>query len=100
MIVPTNGRVMWYHPMGQPEIVQHDVSKPLTAHVVHVWGDHMVNVVVLDSNGTAHPRTSVPIVQDGSPYTAGPSPYLEWMPYQKGQAAKHDAEAKADTAVA
>lgn len=91
-ITPTNGRIMWYHPgtfLG--DIVQHDKSIGLTAIVCHVWSDHLVNLDVIDSNGNHHSRTSVPIVQDGSPYTVGPSPYAEWMPYQKGQAAKHDA---------
>lgn len=92
MITPTNGRIMWYQPGNYLNgIVQHDASKPLPAMVCHVWGDHMVNLDVVDSNGTHHARTSVPIVQDGSPYTAGPSPYAQWMPYQVGQAAKHEA---------
>lgn len=90
-IVPTNGRVMWFHPKGLLGITQHDKSVPLAAIVCHVWGPHMVNLDVIDSSGTHHARTSVPIVQDGSPFTAGESPYAVWMPYQTQQAAKHEA---------
>lgn len=89
MITPTNGRIMWYHPMAQNDIAQHDGNVPLAAIVCQVWDDHMVNLVVIDSNGSHHARTYVPIAQDGSPYSAGPSPYAEWMPYQIGQAKKY-----------
>ena len=96
MIKPTVGRVMWYRPgdylIG---LVEHDPAQPMTAHVCYVWNDNMVNLLVIDHAGNTQVRTSVPIVQDGSPYTAGPSPYAEWMPFQKGQAAKTEAaEAK------
>ena len=95
MIRPTVGRVMWYHPGDYSDgIVQHDPAQPMAAHVCYVWGDHMVNLLVIDHSGGTHARTSVPIVQEGSPYSAGPLPYAEWMPYQKGQAAKHDAAEK------
>lgn len=63
----------------------------MAALVTWVWGDHMVNLVVFDSNGNPMGRTSVPVVQEGSPYTVGDSPYVEWMPYQIGQAKKNEA---------
>lgn len=90
MIKPTVGRVMWYRPGDnlQGGMTQHDPAQPMSAHVVFVWNDHMVNLLVIDHAGGIHARSSVPIVQDGSPWSAGPSPYAEWMPYQKGQAAK------------
>lgn len=94
-IIPTNGRVMLYHPGNDDSVVQHDKAQPLTAHVCHVWGEDMVNVMVIDSTGEQRPCSSVPIVQDGSPWTAGASPYLTWMSYQIGQAKKH---AEADVA--
>lgn len=97
MIKPTNGRVVWYTPArGGPSsalsdaelgMIQHDQSQPLTAHIVHVWGDRLVNLVVFDSNGIAHPRTGVDLQQDGDSVNAD-GRYAEWMPYQKGQAAK------------
>jgi hypothetical protein len=91
MIKPTVGRVMWYHPgdyANDLDLVQYDKAQPMAAHVAYVWNDHMVNLLVIDHKGAAHQRKSVPIVQEGSPYTVGRSPYCEWMPYQKGQAAK------------
>lgn len=93
MITPTIGRVMWYRP-GEflNGLTQHSADQPMTAHVCYVWSDNMVNLLVIDHAGMTQARTSVPIVQEGGPYTAGPSPYAEWMPYQKGQAAKHEAE--------
>lgn len=94
-IVPTNGRIMWYYPGNSlGEIIQHDRTKPLAAIVCHVWGDHMVNLDVIDSSGRHHSRTSVPIVQYESPYTAGESPYAVWMPYQVHQAIKHKDDPK------
>ncbi|MBF5006826.1 hypothetical protein ISG32_21500 [Diaphorobacter sp. NR2-3-3-1] len=47
----------------------------------------------MDANGNAHSRTSVPLVQDGDSCPAN-GYYCEWMPYQKGQAAKTEAAEK------
>lgn len=89
MIVPSIGRVMWYHPQNSiANMTQHDSKQPMIGHVCYVWNENMVNLLVIDHNGKRHERTSVPVVQDGSPYTVGDSPYVEWMPYQIGQAAK------------
>jgi len=90
MIKPTIGRVMWYWPEKQFRDDQ-----PWAAFVVKVWDDNMVNLTVCNHEGNVQPKTSVPVVQDGSPYTAGDSPYVEWMPYQIGQAKKHETEDKA-----
>jgi hypothetical protein len=55
----------------------------------------MVNLNVWNADGHAqNGNTSVPVVQDGSPYTVGDSPYVEWMPFQVGQAKRHEAEVK------
>ena len=84
MIIPAVGRVMWYWPAKE-----HRGDQPWAATVAYVHGDNMVNLAVIDANGNANGgKTSVPIVQEGSPYTAGASPYAEWMPYQIGQAAR------------
>lgn len=94
MIKPTNGRVVLYTPAkptndfdSDKAIEQHDSSVPLTALVVHVWGDRMVNLVVFDSNGNSHQRTSVTLLQDDD-LAPEWGRYAEWMTYQKGQAAK------------
>lgn len=89
MITPSIGRIMWYWPQKEQR-----EDQPLAAIVTRVWGDNMVNLCVFNSSGVPEQRTSVPIVQEGSPHTVGDSPYVEWMPYQIGQAKKHE-EAKA-----
>ena len=91
MITPTNGRVVWYSPGAWDTIHQIDKAKPLAALVTHVWGDRMVNLCVFDSDGVPCPRTSVPLLQDDDARADRPvGPCCEWMPYQKGQAAKTD----------
>jgi hypothetical protein len=54
-----------------------------------VWSDTCVNLVVFNANGVPYNRTSVLLVQDANPVPG--SQYCEWMPYQKGQAAKTEA---------
>ena len=84
MIKPSIGSIMWYWPEKHLRSDQ-----PWPAIVSYVHSDNLVNVSVWNKDGHAqNGRTSVPVVQDGSPYTVGNSPYVEWMPYQKGQAAK------------
>lgn len=92
MIKPTIGRVMWYWPSKANRGEQ-----PLCALVCFVHGDDMVNLAVFGREGSTWGSASVPIVQEGSRYTAGDSPYCEWMPYQKGQAAKTEAAEAAAT---
>lgn len=94
IITPTNGRIVWYTPdaLSDPLVI-HDKATPLAAMVVHVWGDRMVNLVVFDSDGYQHRRTSVTLVQDDDPKPSG-GRYCEWMPWQLGQAKRHE-ESKA-----
>lgn len=89
MIKPSVGRVMLYWPQASERGEQ-----PWAALVTHVHSDNMVNLAAFFPDGGYHPTTSVPVVQDGSPYTKGDSPYAEWMPYQLGQAAKTEAVQK------
>src|SRR6266403_5191936 len=90
MIKPTIGRVMWFWPV-KPE----RGAQPYASLVTYVHDDNMVNLVAFTTDGVPFPAGRVAIVQDGSPYVAGDLPYAEWMPYQKGQAAKTEAlEAK------
>jgi hypothetical protein len=100
MIEPSNGRIVWYTPYNTEMegafgmAVQRDKDGkviPLTAQICAVWGPRMVNLVVTDANGKQYAITSRSLLQDGdepNPYGG----YAQWMPYQKGQAAKHDAE--------
>jgi hypothetical protein len=91
MIEPTVGRVVWYRP-NETEQIKSD--QPLAAIVAYVHNPRLVNLAVFEPNGNHHSRTSVTLVQEGDAYLAGSS-FCEWMPYQKGQAAKAEAaEAK------
>lgn len=90
MIQPTVGRVVWFYKYvpGQGH------KGPLAAHVAHVHSDAMVNLMVIDEMGTPRSETSVHLRQDIG-YAPPEGDYCEWMPYQKGQAAKTEAlEAK------
>jgi hypothetical protein len=85
MIKPTVGRVVLFHPDVPREASQPD--KTLAATVANVWSENCVNLTVHNEDGTTRPVTSVRLVQAGeAPPVAGP--WCEWMPFQKGQAAK------------
>lgn len=99
MIKPTVGRVVLFWPTAQYAqqrgMVFGDTSQPLAALVTYVHGDRMVNLAVHDHNGDIWPVCSVPLVQEGDDAVIPGSFYCEWMPYQKGQAAKTEALEKA-----
>lgn len=91
-IAPTVGRVVHFHPHPAESIAFSD--QPLAALVTYVHSDTMVNVVVFDSNGNPHPKTSIRLQQD-DPLDVKGGNFVAWMPYQVGQAAKTEAlEAK------
>lgn len=98
IIKPTPGRVVWYWPSQQEidakAIAYFDQTQPLAATVAYAWHDRMVNLSVIDQDGAQFRRTSVTLLQEGGerPHTSE-GPFAEWMPYQKGQAAKADATA-------
>lgn len=87
MIKPTVGRIVWYTPsQNDKERIAYN-DQPLAAIVVYVHQDGLVKLAVFDANGDHHTRGFVPLLQDDD---ARPEDgfYCEWMPYQKGQAAK------------
>lgn len=91
IIVPSVGRIVWYRPsVNDAGVMLIRDGQPLAAMVVYVWHDRMVNVTVWDHNGKAFVRTSVFLCQDGDVVPPG-NAHAEWMPYQKGQAAKTEA---------
>lgn len=92
MIKPTIGRVVWFWPGLANE------GQPQAAIVAHVWSDTCVNLAVFDANGNASGRTSVLLHQDGNERQS--ACFAEWMPYQKGQAAKTEALEAAATPAA
>lgn len=87
MIEPTVGRVVLYRPMLNDGHVI-DPDKPMAATISYVWSDHMVNLSIVDHDGVQFSKTSVTLVQDDQLVDPGE---CEWMPYQKGQAAKTEA---------
>ena len=85
VIKPTVGRVVWFYPYSHEDFPKQP-NQPLAAMVACVWSDTCVNLVVFDANGYPHSKASVFLYQgDGDKPDSG---YCEWMPYQKGQAAK------------
>ena len=88
MIKPTIGRIVWYY--------EADIhAQPRAAIICYVWSDTCVNLAVFSQNGFAESRTSVLLWQEGHGTPRPSSYFAEWMPYQKGQAAKTEAlEAK------
>lgn len=87
IIKPSNGRIVLFTPGPDFAGIWHDQSQQLAASICHVWGDRMVNLDVIDSNGIHWPVTSVGLLQPGDA-KAYEDRYCEWMPYQKGQAGK------------
>lgn len=97
MIKPTVGRVVWYRPNGADMHMNiEDADQPCMAQIVYPHrGDERVNLIVHDHLGYDYARTGVVLVQEGGTVPPGEA-YCEWMPYQKGQAAKTEqAEAAA-----
>lgn len=94
MIKPTIGRVVLVQ--GRSESTDPSQAEP--ALVSYVWSDTMINVGGFDHNGKTFSFTSLKLLQDDEPApTVGA--YAEWMPYQKGQAAKTEALEAAAKAV-
>lgn len=100
-IPPTVGRVLWFYPSqrtGESGFARHADGGPYAAIIAHVWDDNMVNLAVFDANGVAHSRTSVPLIHvDG---VVPDYAFCGWMPFQKGQAARQDAQAAAQVSAA
>lgn len=79
MIKPTIGRIVWYY----EDAVQ---EQPMPGIVCYVHNDAEVNLTIFLPNGLNKPRSSVFLYQgDGDRPLSN---FAEWMPYQKGQAAK------------
>lgn len=88
VIVPTIGRQVWFWGFSRVVAGRPD-DQPEAATVCYVHSPSMVNLQVINCNGEARSVCSVFLRQ---PDTEPPTndAYCEWMPYQIGQAAKHD----------
>jgi len=88
MIEPTPCRMVWYHPAGADP-----AALPHAAMVVGVHNERCVNLAIFDAEGHLYHGTEVLLLQDGD--TRPERAYAEWMPYQKGQSAKTEADTAA-----
>jgi len=95
VITPTIGRRVWLFvkPGAKPPFAHYEdgdgKSQPHDAGIAYVWGDRCINISVAGHDGTVHNLTSVPLRQEGDPESAF-GWWCEWMPYQVGQAKKHE----------
>jgi len=90
VIKPSIGRVVWFQPGKSIEQPLRD--QPFAAIVAYVWNDRMINLAYFNENGEPRNATSVTLLQDDD-QTPGHGHFAEWMPFQKGQAAKQEAPA-------
>lgn len=87
MIIPTVGRVVWVWPGKQTgSHVVLEREQPWSGQVVFVHNEREVNVVGHDHVGHPFAVQRIRLRQDDD--EAPEDIYAEWMPYQKGQAAK------------
>ncbi|MGE0751843.1 MAG: hypothetical protein AB7F39_06720 [Variibacter sp.] len=89
-IKPTVGRIVWYRPDKNDLLIARRPGEPLAAMITGVTDDKTVSLSVFSVNGDGpYAKPNVTLLQDGEPPPAdGRSGYAEWMPFQKGQAAK------------
>lgn len=95
MIAPTVGRVVLLFTKDAKYDFGYCFTpgKPHVALITAVHSDTLINVVAFDANGKSHPFTSIELKQAEDQKTYGTF-WCEWMPYQKGQAAKTEAVEK------
>lgn len=86
MIKPTIGRVV----LVFARVSSLDKRQPEPALVTYVHSDTCISVGGFNAEGHAFGLTSVYLVQDESPPLPEGSLRAEWMPFQKGQAAKYE----------
>ncbi len=81
MIKPTIGRIVWYYPTSGE-------GEPYAAIICHVHSDTRINIAYFDVHGTALNDTLVTLYQGEDIAPRPDHCFCEWMPYQRGQAAK------------
>lgn len=97
-IVPTIGRKLYFYPEHPGETAKRLDDQPLDATIVYVLPlgpgstRYFVNLLVIDHNGMAHTRLSIPLVQDEDVNPEGIN-YCKWMPFQVSQAKVQEAPA-------
>jgi hypothetical protein len=86
MIMPTVGRIVWYH--RHVDAGRDPNGQPLAAILAKVIDERIINLTVCNADGTTFPALHVPLLQEGDQLEDPNAAYAEWTPYQKGQAAK------------
>ncbi len=99
-IRPTIGRRVWFRPSADylarnPTMTQLNPEQAMDAGIVYVHHDHMVNLQVADHVGRQFMVPSVPLLAGAWEASDGLDFAAEWMPFQKGQAAKSEVSEKA-----
>lgn len=85
VIKPTIGRIVWFH--WSPEAKD---TVPVAAIITGVIDDATVHLCLFLPGRPPMPVSTVTLIQEGE-QPATNATYCEWMPYQKGQAAKTEA---------
>lgn len=86
MIEPSVGRVVWYYPHQDDGGTVN--GQPHAATVAHVLSARLVNLGIVNENGSPYAKQGVQLLQDDDLAPTDGSGYAAWMPYQVGQAAK------------
>jgi len=86
VIRPSVGRVVWFWPASVDNAKGTPGAQPLAATIAYVHQDDRVNLTVHDRNGETYGLEGVYLWSGEEPIPD--MPHAEWMPYQKGQAAK------------
>jgi len=87
MIEPTPGRVVWVRRNGE-----NDTRQAEAGIIIAVHHSRLINVVGWDHNGHPFVLRSCYLHQGDTEVPADSKHcWAEWMPYQKGQAAKTEA---------
>jgi hypothetical protein len=91
-LVPTVGRRMYFFCSVSvcidQELICLDPAQPFDAGVIYIINDSTVNVLVTDHEGNMVTVTECPVCDREYAEQANLEYWVEWMPYQKAQAAK------------
>lgn len=82
VVEPTIGRVVY---VFSGSILTDKQAKPMAAIVTDIIAGLRINACVFSGNGVPQPATNI---QHASQPRHNEDAYWDWMPYQKGQAAK------------
>jgi hypothetical protein len=86
VITPTIGRVVWYWPASAEPLQIIEPTQPFKADIVCVHADGTINLAGYDHGGAPFAESHCPLWEGEGARPEGSC--WQWMPYQKGQAAK------------